>query len=114
LNVDRSLLVNAPNGRTTALSLDDGRVRWQRTLAHPVADDVPRRLEPVLRGGALFVPSARVHVVRLHDGSSIGDPLPCALIPDWMRVDERGWVYVAEESGHLAALAPAAQLSLVR
>jgi hypothetical protein len=31
-----------------------------------------------------------------------------------MRVDERGWVYVAEESGHLAAFAPAPQLRLVK
>jgi hypothetical protein len=34
-------------------------------------------------------------------------------VPDLVRVDERGWVYVAEESGHLAAYAPAPQLTLV-
>ncbi len=113
LVVDRLLIANAPAGHVVALDLEDGRARWQRNLAHPVADDVPRRLEPVLRGGALFVPSAAVHVLRPHDGTSIGEPLPSELVPDWTRVDERGWVYVAEESGHLAALAPRPTLTLV-
>jgi outer membrane protein assembly factor BamB len=113
LSLDRTLIVNAAGG-VSAIGLDDGQTRWQRRLSHPVADDVPRRLEAVLRGGALFVPSAEVHVLRPQDGRSIGDPLPCELVPDWMRVDERGWVYVAEESGHLRALAPRPHLSLVR
>lgn len=111
--LDSVVLVNAPAG-LTAIGAADGAARWTRRLSHPVADDVPRRLEPVLRGGALFVPSARVHVLRPNDGTSIGDPLPCELIPDWMRVDERGWVFVAEESGHVCAMAPRAHLSLVR
>lgn len=114
LVLDGALLVNAPAGHLAALDLGDGRLRWSRNLAHPVADDVPRRLEPVLRGGALFVPSAQVHVLRPNDGSSIGLPLPSELVPDWTRVDERGWVYVAEESGHLCALAPRATLTLVK
>ncbi len=114
LVVDRLLVVNAPAGRVAAISLDDGTERWSRRLSHPVADDVPRKLEPVLRSGALFVPSAQVHVLRPHDGSPIGEPLPTSLVPDWMRVDEHGWVYVAEESGHLCALAPLPQLALVR
>ncbi|MGE0785126.1 MAG: PQQ-binding-like beta-propeller repeat protein [Sandaracinaceae bacterium] len=114
LAVDRLLVVNGANGSVSALSLEDGQPRWERTLAHPVADDVPRRLEPILRGGALFVPSASVHVLRPVDGTPIGTPVPCELVPDWTRVDERGWIYVAEESGHLAALAPRPHLSLVR
>ncbi|MEC7519764.1 MAG: PQQ-binding-like beta-propeller repeat protein [Myxococcota bacterium] len=114
LAVDRALIVNTPLGSARALGIDDGELRWERQLSHPVADDVPRRLEPVLRGGALFVPSASVHVLRVADGRSIGDALPCELVPDWTRVDERGWVYVAEESGHLHAYAPKPQLSVVR
>ncbi|HJL15123.1 MAG TPA: PQQ-binding-like beta-propeller repeat protein [Sandaracinaceae bacterium LLY-WYZ-13_1] len=114
LALDHLLVVNAPAGHLEGLALEDGRGRWARRLSHPVADDVPRRLEPVLRGGALFVPSAAVHVIRPHDGSSIGEALPCELVPDWMRVDERGWVFVAEESGHLCAMAPRPHLTLVR
>ena len=38
----------------------------------------------------------------------------CDLVPDLLRVDERAWFYVAEESGHLRAYASAPQLSLVR
>ena len=114
LAVDRSLVVNAPGGRVTALDLDSGAVRWARELANPATDDVPRRLEPILRNGGLFVPAAQVHVLKPSDGASLGPAVECDLIPDVLRVDERGWLYVAEESGHLRAFAPAAVLSLVR
>ncbi|MDQ3037272.1 MAG: hypothetical protein M3Y87_33065, partial [Myxococcota bacterium] len=107
-------VINTPKGSVHALDLATGDPLWTRNLAHPVSDDVPRRLEPVLRGGALFIPAAAVHVLRTADGASIGGALPCDLVPDVMRVDERGWVYVAEESGHLAALAPAPHLTLLR
>jgi hypothetical protein len=75
--------------------------------------DQPRRLEPVLRGGALFVPQHQVVVVRPRDGEVIGT-VPSDLIPDLLRVDERCHVYVGEESGHLAAFGTAARLSIVR
>ncbi len=114
LPVDDLLIVNAPAGRLSALDLASGTTRWQRRLADPIADDVPRRLEPVLRGGALFVPAAQVHIIRPADGASIGGALPCDLVPDLVRVDERGWVYIAEESGHIAAYAPVPHLSLIR
>jgi len=113
LVVDRLLIVNAPVGRVTAIDIGTGTSRWHRDLSDPVADDVPRRLEPVLRGGALFIPSACVHVLRPGDGISLGAALPCDLVPDFIRVDERGWVYVGEESGHLSAYAPVPHLSLV-
>ena len=111
--LDRSLLINAPAGRLTAVDLDSGLTRFARSLADPVADDVPRALDPILRGGALFVPAASVHIVRPADGTPLGAALPCDLVPDFVRVDERGWVYIAEESGHLAAYAPGPQLTLV-
>jgi hypothetical protein len=38
----------------------------------------------------------------------------CDLVPDWLRVDERGFLYVAEESGHICAYAAAPHLSLVK
>jgi hypothetical protein len=88
-------------------------VLWSRALANPLTDDVPRQLEPRLRQGALFVPSAQLHVLRPHDGSPLGHT-GCDLVPDCLRVDERGWFYVAEESGHLRAYGVAPQLSLVR
>ena len=114
LAVDRSLVINAPGGRVTALDLDSGAVRWARELANAATDDVPRRLEPVLRNGGLFVPAAQVHVLKPSDGASLGPAVECDLIPDVLRVDERGWLYVAEESGHLRAFAPSPVLSLVR
>lgn len=112
--VDGALVVNAPGGRVCAIDLADGHWRWSTSLANPVADDVPRRLEPVLRGGALFVPAATVHVLRPSDGAPLGTPLECDTVPDLLRVDERGWLYVAEDGGHIRALGPAPQLRLVR
>lgn len=114
LTVGQHLIVNTPTGRIRAIHLESGDLVWSQQLAHPAEDAVPRRLEPVLRGGALFVPSSHVHVLRTVDGAPLGPALPCDLVPDVLRVDERGWVYVGEESGHLSALAPVPHLSLVR
>jgi outer membrane protein assembly factor BamB len=114
LIVDRHLVVNAPAGTATAIDLASGETQWQQRLADPVRDDVPRRLEPILRGGALFLPSASVHVVRPSDGVAIASPIAESIIPDFMRVDERGWLYLAEESGHVEAYAPAPSLRLVK
>jgi outer membrane protein assembly factor BamB len=114
LVVDQHLVINAPNGVAQALDLASGELRWQHRLADPTRDDVPRRLEPVLRGGALFLPSASVHVVRPADGASIGGPIADRIIPDFMRIDERGWLYVAEESGLIEAHSPVPSLRLVK
>jgi outer membrane protein assembly factor BamB len=113
LDLDGSLVVNAPSGRLVALDLGSGETRWTRALSNPLTDDVPRQLEPSLRQGALFVPSAQVHVLRPQDGTPLSN-VGCDLVPDWLRVDERGWFYVAEESGHICAYAVAPHLSLVK
>jgi outer membrane protein assembly factor BamB len=114
LEVDDTLIVNTPAGRVTALELATGRSRWTRVLANPLTDDVPRQLDPVLRHGALFLPSAQVHILRPSDGATLTPDTGCDLVPDLLRVDERAWFYVAEESGHLRAYASAPQLSLVK
>jgi len=114
LIVDQHLVINSPAGSAHALDVATGALRWQHRLSDPTRDDVPRRLEPVLRGGALFLPSASVHVVRPADGSLIGGPIADRIIPDFMRVDERGWLYVAEESGLIEAHAPIPTLRLVK
>ncbi len=112
--IDSTWIVNAPFGQLSAFDVHTGHVKWSTHLADALADEIPRRLEPVLRGGALFVPASSVHVVRPADGSRLSASLPCDLVPDLMRVDERGWVYVAEESGYLAGYAPKPMLTLVR
>jgi outer membrane protein assembly factor BamB len=113
LALDRLLVVNAPSGRCVALDAQTGETRWARALSNPLTDDVPRQLEPSLRQGALFVPSAQVHVLRPQDGTPLSQ-VSCDLVPDFLRVDERGWFYVAEESGHICAYAVAPHLSLVK
>ncbi|MFO0671845.1 MAG: hypothetical protein U0235_19850 [Polyangiaceae bacterium] len=83
-------------------------------LGRVLESDVPRRLEPVLRSGALFVPHTDVHVFRPSDGTRLATIGPCDAIPDLLRVDEKCDVYVAEESGHIGAFAVGPRLSLVR
>lgn len=113
LAIDDLLVVNAAGGVVSGVDVEAGELRWNRPLGDPFGDEVPRELEPVLRSGALFVPADTVHVLRPADGELLGE-LPCDLVPDRVRVDERGWVYVAEESGHLAAYGPTPSLRLIR
>lgn len=114
LVVDDLLLGNTPTGDLVAYSASDGGLRYRHVLGRALDADTPRRLEPVLRSGALFVPYTDVHVFRPGDGALLGTIAPCEAIPDLLRVDERCDVYLAEESGHLACFAAGPRLSLVR
>jgi outer membrane protein assembly factor BamB len=111
--VDDQVVYNSESGEIAALDAADGTTRWRHVLPTGGDGDRPRRLEPVLRSGALFVPQVEVSVVRPRDGALLGR-IQTDVIPDLLRVDERCDVYVAEESGHLAAFAAGPRLSLVR
>jgi outer membrane protein assembly factor BamB len=126
LAVDDVFIGNAANGELVAVDAASGELRWRHVLGpRPLEADVPRRLEPVLRCGALFVPcsfvsvdrgdgsAAGVAILRPSDGRVLGTIAPTDVIPDLLRVDERCDVYVAEESGHLAAFGALPRLSLV-
>jgi len=112
LMVDGTVIVNGEDGELTAVSAADGSTRYRHVFSGGGEGDRPRRLEPVLRSGALFVPQTEVHVVRPHDGTILGR-VPNDIIPDLLRVGERCDVYVAEESGHLAAYDAGPRLMLV-
>jgi hypothetical protein len=112
LAVDDSIVANTAAGALLCLEARTGRLRYNHVFSRHVEADQPRRLEPVLRNGALFVPQHQVHVVRPRDGEIIGT-VPSDLIPDLLRVDERCDIYVAEESGHLAGFGVAPRLMLV-
>jgi outer membrane protein assembly factor BamB len=114
LAVDDLLVGNTPTGDVLGIDGTRGTVRWRHALGRAADSDVPRRLEPVLRSGALFVPHVDVHVFRPSDGAHLGSVGPSDAIPDLLRVDERCDVYVAEESGHMAAFGAGPRLSLVR
>jgi outer membrane protein assembly factor BamB len=115
LAVDDTFVGNAPNGELVAVDGVSGDLRWRQVLGpSPLEADVPRRLEPVLRCGALFVPHADVVVVRPRDGAVLGAISPTEAIPDLLRVDEHCDVYVAEESGHIIAFGALPRLSLVK
>jgi len=106
LVVDDAVILNSESGELIALDANDGSLRYRHVLTDSADGDRPRRLEPVLRSGALFVPQSRVHVLRPSDGTLLGS-LSSDLVPDLVRVDERCDVYVAEESGHIHAFAAA-------
>jgi hypothetical protein len=113
LAVDELVIGNSASGVVVGIDVTSSRTVYARAFPRHVAADQPRRLEPVLRSGALFVPQEQVHVLRPRDGELLAT-LPSDLIPDLLRVDEACNVYVAEESGHLAAFAVAPKLTLVR
>ncbi len=58
LAVDDMILGNTPTGELVAIDASTGALRYRHVLGRMLEADVPRRLEPVLRGGALFVPHA--------------------------------------------------------
>lgn len=111
LALDDTVLVNSDAAELCAFDASDGSLRFRHVFGDG-SEDRPRRLEPVLRSGALFVPQGRVHVVRPRDGALLGS-VPTDLVPDLLRVDEKCNVYVVEESGHLAAFGAAPRLTLV-
>jgi outer membrane protein assembly factor BamB len=136
LAVDDAFIGNAPTGEVVAVDATSGELRWRHVLGpRPLEADVPRRLEPVLRCGALFVPCsvvlgggagknerggertgelvAGISILRPSDGAALGTIAPTEAIPDLLRVDERCDVYVAEDSGHLVAFGALPRLSLL-
>lgn len=113
LAVDDRVFANTDRGELHALDAATGEERYRLRLAPEGDDATPRRLEPVLVAGALFVPQHSVKVIRPSDGAELGE-VPTDLVPDLLRVDELCHVYVAEESGHVAAFGVGARLSLVR
>jgi outer membrane protein assembly factor BamB len=128
LAVDDAFIGNAPTGEVVAVDATTGELRWRHILGpRPLEADVPRRLEPVLRCGALFIPcsltvggsrepaelAAGISILRPSDGATLGTIAPTGAIPDLLRVDERCDVYVAEDSGHLVAFGALPRLSLL-
>lgn len=113
LAVDDCILGNTAAGVLLCLDAATGTPRYSHVFSSSAGGDQPRRLEPILRSGALFVPQQQVHVLRPRDGEVLGT-LPSDLIPDLIRVDERCDVYVCEESGHVAAFSAATKLTLVK
>jgi outer membrane protein assembly factor BamB len=117
LAVDDAFIGNAPTGEIVSVDAR-GALRWRiQQGMRPLEADVPRRLEPILRSGALFVPHSSGSVMMLSPkgGDVLGsiDPAQAGAIPDLLRVDERADVYIAEESGHLTAFGALPRLRLV-
>lgn len=113
LAMEDLIVANSGAGVLVCIDSASGEIRYSHVFSGSRSADQPRRLEPVQRSGALFVPQHEIYVVRPSDGEVIGN-VPSDLIPDMMRIDEQCGVYLGEESGHLAAFGAAARLALVR
>ncbi len=109
--VDDTIILNSEGGDLVGMDASDGSTRYKHVFGSADGDR-PRRLEPMLRSGALFVPQTELLIVRPRDGKLLGR-VPADLIPDFFRVDEKCDVYVAEESGHLAAFSAGPRLRLI-
>lgn len=107
-----SVIANSSVGTITCLEAATGEVRYSHVFSRQLEGDQPRRLDPILQNGALFVPQHQVQVLRPATGELIGE-VPCDLIADLLRVDSQCNVFIAEESGHLAAFSVAPKLQLV-
>ncbi len=112
LALDDRIIANSASGTLLCLDSRQGEAIFNHVFSRQVEVDQPRRLAPILSNGALFVPQSQVEVIRPTDGALIGS-VPCDLIPDLMRVDDSCNVYIAEESGHIAAYSVAPQLRLI-
>ncbi|MBN1607966.1 MAG: PQQ-binding-like beta-propeller repeat protein [Polyangiaceae bacterium] len=113
LGMPDCIVANTADGTLLCLEAKTGLPRFCHVFSRPRDGDQPRRLEPTLRAGALFVPQHQVYVVRPRDGEVIG-AVPGDLVPDWLRVDEQCNVYLAEESGHLSAFRALAELTRIK
>ncbi len=112
---ESGVYINSGDGHALALDTQTGHLLWQRRLADPLSDHVPRKLEIVADGTQLFIPSAQLHVVNRTTGLSVAPALACDLVPDVVKLDRpRGWLYVAEESGYIKAFAQTPSLRLVK
>lgn len=85
LAVDDVFIGNAPNGELVAIDGPTGELRWRHVSGpRPLEADVPRRLEPVLRCGALFVPCS---LMTMPSRSRHGDDHPSGRMSN--RIAER-------------------------
>ena len=113
LMVDDLLMVNSASGTFVCVEASTSALKYRHAFSQGLEPDQPRRLEPVLRGGALFVPQHQVQVLRPQNGAVLG-VVPSDLVPDLVRVDDRYGILIAEESGHLSAFSVAPLLVRVK
>jgi hypothetical protein len=113
LMVDDLLMVNGSNGTFVCVEAATSALKYRHVFPQGLEVDQPRRLEPVYRGGALFVPQHQVQVLRPQTGAVLGT-IPSDLVPDLVRVDDRWGALVAEESGHVSAFSVAPLLVRIK
>ncbi|MCK9522615.1 MAG: PQQ-like beta-propeller repeat protein [Proteobacteria bacterium] len=113
LAYESQFIVNVAGGVLRAIDARSGDERWMTYLGPTCSDDIPLGLAIAAKNGVLFVPADTVYVVDPHSGDVVhalsGEPP----VPDLLNVDERGSLFVAEESGHIGFFELARRFAVV-
>jgi outer membrane protein assembly factor BamB len=111
--IDERIVVNIAGGVVICLRAEDGAVVWSKNMGSSSTDDVPMNLEPILRGGGLFVPADTTYVFSPADGALLHRLEEHSPVPDFLRVDERYSIYVGEVSGYFSAYGVSGHLGVI-
>ncbi len=111
--IDDRIVINIAGGVVICLRAEDGAVVWSKNMGSSSTDDVPMNLEPILRGGGLFVPADTTYVFSPADGALLHRLEEHSPVPDFLRVDERYSIYVGEVSGYFSAYGVSGHLGVI-
>ena len=110
--IDDRIVMNMAGGMVICLKAEDGTVVWSKSMGSS-SEDVPMNLEPILRGGGLFVPADTTYVFSPSDGTLLHRLEEHSPVPDFLRVDERYSIYVGEVSGYVSAYGVSGHLGVI-
>jgi outer membrane protein assembly factor BamB len=110
--IDDRIVMNMAGGMVICLKAEDGTVVWSKSMGSS-SEDVPMNLEPILRGGGLFVPADTTYVFSPSDGTLLHRLEEHSPVPDFLRVDERYSIYVGEVSGYVGAYGVSGHLGVI-
>ena len=111
--IDDRIVMNIAGGVVICLAAEDGTVLWSKNMSGGETNDVPVNLEPVLRGGGLFVPADTTYVFSPADGTLLHRLADQSPVPDFLRVDEKYSIYVGEVSGYFCAYGVSGHLGVI-
>jgi outer membrane protein assembly factor BamB len=111
--IDDRIVMNVAGGVVLCLKAEDGTVLWSKNMGASASEDVPMNLEPILRGGGLFVPADTTYVFSPADGTLLHKLDERSPVPDFLRVDERYSIYVGEVSGYFSAYGVSGHIGVI-
>jgi|GEM_PF-4911265 len=113
MSIDDRIVMNIIGGVIICLKAEDGTVLWSRNIGGNASSDVPMNLEPILRGGGLFIPADTTYVFSSSDGTLLHKLDDDSPVPDFLRVDENYAIFVGEMSGYFSAYGVSGHIGVV-